>query len=146
MYNIYIYWVQLIRLCLFVGQTWKRVCIFFFYHAVPFSFCQLYFGFKMYKCSAHLWRLSAWTKHVRIRNFCWSQSLFSAIIPKPMEKYYSDANFLVGLKKKIHVHCRALFTQELLHESGNKVNLEHFVFTKHVKSESCCRHQRVNYC
>lgn len=30
--------------------------------------------------------------------------------------------------------------QELLHESENNLNLDHFVFTKHVKSESCCRH------
>ncbi len=42
-------------------------------------------------------------------NKSWSQSLFSTIIQKPMEKYFcqgnkADANFQVGLEKKHH-HC-----------------------------------------
>ncbi len=33
--------------------------------------------------------------------------------------------------------------QELLYESENRLNRDPFVFTKHVKSESCCRHLSV---
>lgn len=45
----------------------------------------VYLGFKIHKSFVHFWRLSWWVKN----NFCWLQSLFSAIIQKSTEEPYS---------------------------------------------------------
>ncbi len=51
---------------------------------LAFYFWRLYLSFSC----VQLWRLSWWTKCVRIINFYWLQSLFNAIILKPLEKSY----------------------------------------------------------
>ncbi len=72
---------------------------------------RLYLCFKIH----NLWWLSWWTKHLRIINFYWSQSLFSAVNQKPMELREPEWCKLLRWPLKIcNHHCIALSIHLLL--------------------------------